>query len=108
MPTIVCNVNNCSHNNSGVCYANKISVNGKKARTNNNTCCSTFLNQATYSTLTNNTLDDGSCNALGCNVKSCAHNIAGYTCSLHDIAITSNIEKTNLYSETYCNSFRYK
>ncbi len=108
MPTIGCNVNNCSHNNNGACYANKISVNGKKARTNNNTCCSSFLNQATYSTLTNNTLDDSPCNSLGCNVKSCAHNVAGTVCSLHDVAITSNIEKANLYSETYCNSFRCK
>ena len=38
MARIGCNVINCSHNDSGICYANKISVNGKKARTSNHTC----------------------------------------------------------------------
>ena len=31
MPSIGCNVNNCAHNTNGICYANKIAVNGKKA-----------------------------------------------------------------------------
>ena len=31
MARIGCNVLNCSHNDSGVCYANRISITGKKA-----------------------------------------------------------------------------
>ncbi len=35
MARIGCNVLNCSHNDSGVCYANRISITGKKAHTSN-------------------------------------------------------------------------
>lgn len=30
MALVGCNVNNCAYNTNGTCYANKISVNGKK------------------------------------------------------------------------------
>ena len=107
MARIGCNVINCSHNDSGICYANKISVNGKKARTSNHTCCSSFLDESTYSKLTNNTNNDGPCNIIGCNVKTCTYN-AGNICALNDIGITSNVGRANLYSETYCSSFKCK
>lgn len=55
MARIGCNVLNCSHNDAGVCYANRISITGKKAHTSNHTCCSSFLDQSTYSNLTSNT-----------------------------------------------------
>lgn len=103
MPTIGCNVNNCSYNNGGICYANRISVNGKRARTSNNTCCSSFSNE---SSLSNNTADNP-CGYLNCNVKTCANN-AGEICALHDVAITSSSENPNLYSDTYCSSYRCK
>ena len=53
MALVGCNVNNCAYNTNGTCYANKISVNGKKARTSNNTCCSSFVNQSGYSDFSN-------------------------------------------------------
>ena len=59
MARIGCNVLNCSHNDSGVCYANRISITGKKAHTSNHTCCSSFLDQSTYSNLTSNTCTNG-------------------------------------------------
>ena len=72
MARIGCNVLNCSHNDSGVCYANRIS-----------------------------------CDYIGCNVKTCAYN-AGNVCSLNNIAVTSSADSANLYSETYCSSFKCK
>ncbi|MGL5329542.1 MAG: DUF1540 domain-containing protein [Peptostreptococcaceae bacterium] len=107
MAQVGCNIMNCSHNDGGTCYANKISVNGKKARTSGHTCCSSFLDQSTYSNLTNNTNNDGPCNIVGCNVKTCTHN-AGSVCALKDVAITSSVGRANLYSETYCSSFKCK
>lgn len=107
MAKIGCNVTNCSHNNGNICYANKIAVSGKRARTSNHTCCSSFLDEATYSTLTNNTNEDGPCSIIGCNVKTCSYN-AGAVCSLQEIAVTSNVGRANLYSETYCSSFKCK
>ena len=101
MPAINCNINNCAHNTNGTCYANKISVNGKKARTSNNTCCSSFVNESGYSNLTNSTLDSNPCNSLNCTVKTCVNN-AGNICALRDVSITSHADNANLLSETYC------
>ena len=107
MPAIKCNIDNCAHNTNGTCYANKISVNGKKARTSNNTCCSSFVNESGYSNLTNSTLDSNPCNSLNCTVKTCVNN-AGNICALRDVSITSHADNANLLSETYCGSFRCK
>ena len=107
MPAINCNINNCAHNTNGTCYANKISVNGKKARTSTNTCCSSFVNESGYSNLTNSTLDSNPCNSLNCTVKTCVNN-AGNICALRDVSITSHADNANLLSETYCGSFRCK
>lgn len=107
MSSINCSVNNCSHNNSGVCYANKITVNGKKAHTSKNTCCSTFLDEKHYGTLTNNTNSGGSCSMIGCNVKTCTYN-ASNVCTLDNISVDTQLPKANLYEETYCSSFKCK
>ncbi|GAA3643093.1 DUF1540 domain-containing protein [Asaccharospora irregularis] len=108
MSRISCSVMNCSHNDGGTCYANRISINGKKARTSNHTCCSSFLDKSTYSTLTNNTNDDGPCAIIGCNVKTCSYNASGTVCSLNDINVNSDVGNANLYSETHCSSFKCK
>lgn len=107
MTLVGCNVNNCAHNINGNCYANKVSVNGKKARTNNNTCCSSFVNESNYNNFTSSTLESNQCNALNCNVKTCINN-AGSICALRDVSITSNADGTNLFSQTYCGSFKCK
>lgn len=108
MPKIGCSVMNCSHNNEGTCYANRVSISGKKARTSNHTCCGSFLDKANYSTLTNNTDCGGECSIVGCNVKTCSYNASGTVCSLNDISVTSDTPKTNIYSETHCSSFKCK
>ena len=89
MSSINCNVNNCGHNDSGMCYASKISINGKKSRTSTHTCCSS-----------NNTF-------IGCNVKTCVNN-AGTVCVLSNIGVTTSAPRTNAASETYCSSFKCK
>ena len=107
MPLIGCNINNCANNTNGICYANKVSVNGKKARTSNNTCCSSFVNKSGYSNFTNSALDNQACNSLSCNVKTCSNN-AGSICALRDVSITSRTDNANISSDTYCGSFRCK
>lgn len=107
MSLVGCNVNNCAYNTNGSCYANKISVNGKKARTSNNTCCSSFVNESNYSNLTSSSSDSNQCNSLSCNVKTCVNNASGI-CALKDIGITSSADNANLFSETYCGNFRCK
>ncbi|MEG1310828.1 MAG: DUF1540 domain-containing protein [Romboutsia sp.] len=107
MSSINCNVNNCSHNNSGECYANKITVNGKKSRTSTHTCCSSFLDGQNYGTLTNNTNGGGACSSIECNVKTCNYNSSSI-CSLDNISVSTELSKANLYAETYCSSFKCK
>lgn len=107
MVRIGCDVINCSHNKEGICYANKISVTGKRAHTSNHTYCSSFLNQSTYNSLTSNVSSNDSCNYIACNVKTCTYN-AGNICSLDSISVTSTADNTNLYAETYCASFKCK
>lgn len=107
MSRIGCNVDNCAHNQSGACYANRISVTGKRAHTSNHTCCSSFLDQATYGNLTNSVGENDTCDYIGCNVKTCNHN-AGNVCSLNNINVTTSSSSPNLYSETYCSSFECK
>ena len=46
MSSINCSVNNCGHNDGGMCYASKISINGKKSRTSTHTCCNTFVEES--------------------------------------------------------------
>lgn len=107
MTLVGCVVNNCSYNASGNCLANKISVNGKKAKTSNGTCCSTFVNEAGHNAFSSSTLDNNQCNSLNCTVKTCVNN-AGTICALKDISITSSGDSTNSTSDTYCRSFRSK
>lgn len=104
MSCIHCNVINCSHNDSGLCYANQISINGKKSLTSTHTYCSSFLDELNHNNLTNNTNDDNLCSVILCNVRTCSHN-KGNLCLLNNISIASENLKANLYSETYCSSF---
>lgn len=104
MSSVNCNVINCSHNDSGMCYANKIAVNGKKSHTSTHTCCSSFIESSDNLSSSNN---DRPCSFIGCNVKTCTHN-AGVVCALNNIAVTSKTPRPNDLSETYCSSFKCK
>lgn len=59
MYKISCGVDNCSHNNNGTCYSNRVNIGGKGAQAACSTCCGSFLDKANYSTLTNNTNSSG-------------------------------------------------
>ncbi len=107
MPSINCSVNNCSHNNSGVCYANRVNVSGKNSKTSENTACASFLINSVYGTLTDNTNDSGPCSCICCNVSSCTYN-NNNLCSLENINVSPDLAQTNLYTETSCTSFEHK
>ena len=51
MNKINCNVDNCSHNSTGICYANRIDVGGKGVTDACETCCGSFLDKRQYSRL---------------------------------------------------------
>ena len=106
MSNINCNVINCAHNDSNICCASKISINGKKSRTSTHTCCNTFVEASNGNF--SNSIDNSSADTfIGCNVKTCINN-AGTVCVLSNIGVTTSSLRTNSSSETYCSSFKCK
>lgn len=104
MSKIICNVTNCSHNKSEICYANRINVSGGNAKDPGETCCASFLDSAHYSTLTNNTNDHGyECSAIVCDVKSCSYN-NNKSCYADGINVSGG--RSNIYEETNCSTFK--
>ncbi|MBQ3422273.1 MAG: DUF1540 domain-containing protein, partial [Romboutsia sp.] len=74
MNKINCSAENCSHNSQGICYANRINVGGQGTTDASETCCGSFLDRKHYSTLTNNTNDDGPCDSIICTAENCTYN----------------------------------
>lgn len=105
MQKINCDVNNCSHNSSGVCFSNRVDIAGMGSSTENNTCCGAFLNKLTYGDLSSSCSSSSACDCLVCKVTSCSHN-DNCLCSLDSINVSGN--DTNLYSETTCQNFDLK
>lgn len=102
MERINCNVTNCSHNKTGICYSNRVDIGGMSASSERGTCCGSFLQECHYSDLTNNTNSNGQCDALTCNVETCVHN-DNKLCQLNSIYVSGN--GAQLYTETRCSSF---
>lgn len=105
MSKINCNVSNCSHNSSNVCYANRVDIGGGYSEKECSTCCGSFLNNQNYGKLTNNTNSAGQCDCLVCNVPTCAH-YDNHQCKLDSIEVTG--KNPEIYSETNCASFKKK
>jgi hypothetical protein len=105
MQRINCDVTNCSHNKSGICFSNRVDIGGVSASSERGTCCGSFLNEFLYSTLTSNTNSKGQCDALSCNVETCAHN-NNKLCDLNSISVSG--EGVQVYSQTRCSSFDNK
>lgn len=103
MTKIACGVCECSHNKSGECYANFVSIVGETAQMDCDTCCSSFMDRVTYTELTDNVISGSSCDTLECKVKTCKHNDA-FTCNLDHIKV--NGDNVKEYSETNCLSFQ--
>lgn len=105
MEKINCEVTNCSHNRTGICYSNRVDIGGMSASSEKGTCCGSFLHESLYSDLTDNTNSKGKCDALTCNVESCTHN-SNRLCSLDSIQVSGS--GAQIYSETRCSSFDAK
>lgn len=103
MTRVRCQAETCSHNSSGTCYANGISVLGGMANKKADTSCSSFLEKGVYSSLTNNTATGGDCDRIACSVMSCIYQKNG-GCNAESIEVGGQSAST--YCETECNTFR--
>lgn len=102
MQKISCDVSNCSHNNSGSCYADRVNIGGEGASAQEGTCCGSFLDSRLYSTLTNCSACGKVNTALVCKAAECAHN-KNQLCALDSIKVSGG--PANIYTETFCASF---
>ena len=102
MQNINCDVTNCSHNNSGSCYADRVNIGGDGASVEKGTCCGSFLDSRLYSTLTNSTMGGRGSNELVCKAEKCNYN-KNKLCTLESIQVSGG--PSNIYTETYCASF---
>lgn len=103
MAKIACGVTECSHNKNGDCFANIVSITGPSAHSDSETACSSFLDQMTYSELTNcQASAGGACDCLECHVKTCKHN-ENCNCQLDHIKV--NGDNVSSYCQTNCLSF---
>ena len=104
MTKINCNVTNCSHNKSSVCYSNIVSIKGGQAKEACHTACGNFLDMKDYSNLTNNTNACGPCDSLVCSVQSCVYN-KSQACTAESI----NVDGHNVvvYTEANCSTFKH-
>lgn len=106
MARINCEVTNCSHNKTGVCYANCVDIVGSSAKKDVDTSCGSYLNRLHYSELTNNTVSQGSCDCLKCSVETCHYN-SNNLCRLDDINV-SGVGHVEYHNQTECGSFKLK
>lgn len=102
---VTCTVENCSHNDSNACCANIVKIVGSSANNYQDTCCSSFLDKTTYSTLTNNANGQHLCDALVCDVLNCIHNV-DTNCNLNSIDVVG--KDVLLYNQTNCSNFMSK
>lgn len=105
MTRINCEVERCSHNKRGVCYANCVDIVGSSAKEEYDTACASFLNKLHYSELTNNTLSEGACECLKCTAETCTFN-ENNLCTLDGIQVSGRA--VELYTQTECASFERK
>lgn len=106
---IKCTVNNCSHNKSEICYADRINIGGTCSKKSSDTCCGSFLDEKHYGDLTNSALINGQtdgapCDCIVCSVETCKFN-SNSLCSLNSINVASD-NTAHLYTEANCESFK--
>lgn len=93
--TLNCSANNCIYNNSGICYAGNIQIQGDTASTTTGTTCATFnSNKNDLMNCTSNSFTTST--DIDCMAKKCKYNSAG-TCTASSVQIN--------YSNANCDTF---
>lgn len=102
MQQINCNINNCSHNKSGICYSSRTDIGGGSVLSQSGTWCNSFSSKNLHNSLNNNASTDSQCGYLTCEVKKCIHN-TNTLCNLQSINVLGS--KSQIYAQTKCSSF---
>lgn len=86
--TLNCSADNCIYNNSGICYAGGIEVQGASASTTTGTKCATFnSNKNDFRNCTSNSFTTSG--DIDCKAAKCKYNSLG-TCTAPSVQINYN------------------
>lgn len=86
--TLNCSAYNCIYNNSGACYAGRITISGLSASKSSNTYCSTFSEgKGNLTNISSNYFTTS--NDITCKAVHCYHNYEG-TCIADSVHINDN------------------
>ena len=103
MPNVSCNIADCAHNKSGICYATSLNISGPNATNATETTCASYMNGASYSNIANMVSDSKPVNYVSCSAINCKYNYNG-SCSNNAINVFTN-SSGSIYSNTECASF---
>ena len=102
MPSLICNVKNCSYNEENYCCLSAIQVGENEATNDVETCCESF-NQDAY-IASNCEKEKQSQVAVSCKAVHCIHN-AHQVCAAECINITSTTTACCSVEDTLCSAF---
>ncbi|BCZ46737.1 hypothetical protein psyc5s11_28040 [Clostridium gelidum] len=105
MQQINCDINNCSHNKSGICYSSRANIGGINVLSKSGTWCDSFSGKYLDNIITNNTNTNTQCDYITCEVENCIHN-TNTLCNLQYISISET--KSSIYAQTRCSNFYLK
>lgn len=95
MMTLNCSADNCIYNNSGICYAGNIKIQGPGATTSTGTTCATFnSNKSDLMNASSNFLTTST--DIDCMAKKCKYNSLGI-CTADSVQIN--------YKNANCDTF---
>lgn len=102
MPSLICNVKNCSHNQDSYCCLSGIEVGGNTATNLTQTCCENFCQDA-Y-TNSNCAKEIQEVVDVTCNAERCIHN-EGYHCTAECVPIAGLSSACCSTQDTLCGAF---
>jgi hypothetical protein len=104
---IKCLSTNCTFNNSGICNASAINIEGFDAHITPETYCKTFIESENsskiYSSVNNN---EASSKNIICTASKCMYNFSG-SCKSSDIQINYLNNTCETFKKRYYNSYEY-
>lgn len=102
MPSLMCNVKNCSYNEENYCCLSAIHVGEHEATNDVETCCESF-NQDAY-IASNCVKEKVSLVAISCEAVNCIHN-TNKVCAAECVNITSTTTACCSIEDTLCGAF---
>lgn len=102
MPSLICDVKNCSYNEENYCCLSAIHVGEHEATNNIETCCESFSQDAYIAS--NCVKEKEPQVAISCKAVNCIHN-TGRVCAAESVNITSTTTACCSLEDTLCGAF---